>query len=227
MKALYAVILSVAALLAAPYFSSAQAFSNSPNDTFEIVGYMEDLQTLTISQLNNTSDTLYFKWQKVSESVPANWEASVCDNRVCYTTLKDSGTANPVLPGDSGYILLHLTAHVSYGTAIVRYAIWEINNPGLKDTLTFIMTVNGPAAIKEEGECAFTIFPNPTSGILHFNFSDDQEHEISIFNSTGAKIYSYASAGNFSFSTADLANGIYCISIKSNNRLFTQKIIKQ
>ncbi|MBP7388752.1 MAG: T9SS type A sorting domain-containing protein [Chitinophagales bacterium] len=228
MKTLKHIILSVAAILAATDFSFSQSYSITPNDTFEVVGYLEDLQTLTISQQNNTADTLYFQWKKVSESVPANWEASVCDNEVCYVSLVDSGTTNPVFPTEAGFILLHVTPHVNYGTAIIRYAIWDINNPILKDTLTFITTATAPSAITETGsKSTFATFPNPANNNINIQFSDNEEYNMAIFNPLGQWIFSGVFTANSQLSTANWLNGIYTISISDNKSSFTKKIIIQ
>ncbi|CAN5618435.1 hypothetical protein BH11BAC1_BH11BAC1_20120 [soil metagenome] len=135
-------MLPVAILLMVTGNSIAQTYSISPNDTIQLTGALEDLQTLSISQINTSADTLNLMWRKVSESVPPNWDAYVCDNSICYTTLEDSGSMNPVLPSDYGFVLLHITPHVDYGTALIRYSVWDINNPGSIDTLTFRLTVN-------------------------------------------------------------------------------------
>lgn len=228
MKAIKNIILSVAAILVATDFSFSQSYSITPNDTFEVVGYLEDLQTLTIFQQNNTNDTLYFQWQKVSENVPANWDANICDNEVCYTILMDSGTTNPVYPTEAGFILLHVTPHVNYGTAIIRYAVWDIANPSLKDTLTFITTVNAPSAIAEtENKNVFSVFPNPVSDLLNIQFSNNEEHIVSIYNSKGEKISSAVSTQNTELETRNFLNGIYTVSISDSKSFFTKKIIIQ
>lgn len=223
------IILSVAALLAATDFSFSQSYSIAPNDTFQTVGFMEDLETLTISQLNITSDSIFLKWKKVSEDVPANWEATVCDNQVCYTSLVDSGTMNPVIPTESGFLLLHITAHVNYGTAIIRYAVWDIATPSLKDTVTFIMSVNEPSAISEtENKNSFTIFPNPVAEMLNLTIPDNNKHNLTICNSSGEKIYSAVASQRTILNTQCFPNGIYTISISSDNKSsFTKKIIIQ
>ncbi len=228
MKLFKHIILSLPALFAAIEVSFAQTYSITPNDTFEVIGVMEDLQTLTIFQVNNTTDTLYFQWEKVNESVPTNWEASVCDNFVCYTVLMDSGTTNPVFPGESGFILLHITPHVTYGTAIVRYAIWDIENPTQKDTLTFITTVNAPSTITEtKNKNLFSVFPNPVSDLFNIQFSDNEEHAISVYDFIGKNIYSAVSSANSQLSTTNWLNGIYTLSISDNNKITTKKIIVQ
>lgn len=70
MKIIKKIVLSVAAILAATDISFTQSFSNTPNDTINMVGMMEDLETLSIEQLNISPNAITLKWKKVSESVP-------------------------------------------------------------------------------------------------------------------------------------------------------------
>ena len=227
MTAIGNIVLSTVAILVAAHISFAQTYSITPNDTIEVTGVLEDLQTLTISQLNNTTDTLYFKWEKISESVPANWEASVCDNFFCYTVLMDSGITNPVFPADSGFLLLHVTPHVTYGTAIVRYAIWDIANPSLKDTLTFIATANEPSAVSQVGNNNnFNIFPNPANSDISIISSFQNGFEFFITDVSGKEIYSGISKTNAAYVSTDyFSNGIYSISIFKDKKSFSTKKI--
>lgn len=222
------ILFSIIALLAASEFSLAQTYSVTLNDTVEVAGYMEDLQTLTIWQVNNTNDTLYFGWKKVSEIVPADWEASVCDNAICYTTLLDSSTTNPVAPSDSGFILLHVTAHVTFGTSVVRYAIWDIANPALRDTLTFITRVIQPSGIYGIADKnAISAYPNPVNDIIHITLANYDESDISLFNAVGEKMYEGKTNSYIEIQTSDFPSGTYFLHIKSRNDIRTQKIIIQ
>ncbi len=229
MKQLKYIILLAVAIFTATDFCFAQSYSITPNDTVEVAGVMEDLQTLTISQLNTGNDTLYFQWEKVSESVPQNWEASVCDNEVCYTSLMDTGTTNPVFPTESGFILLHITPHVNYGTAIIRYAIWDINYPTTKDTLTFILHVNETSAINRLYRSRyFSITPNPVGNNLTISTDMKSGFQFAITNSSGQKICSEnENATDFSISTENIPSGIYIASLSGNNFFLTQRIIIQ
>lgn len=220
--------LPIIMLLATFGFSFGQTYSITPNDTVEVTGYLEDLQTLTISQLNTSNDSLYFEWKKVSESVPGNWEASVCDNFVCYTVLQDSGLTNPVLPAESGFILLHVTPHVTYGTCVVRYAIWDRANPAVKDTLTFITKALEPSSLPDFDLNTFSLFPNPTTDVLNVHFSDNQPYRVVILNSIGEAVYTGAATSNFQLYTANLPGGTYSVSIFTNDSFkVTQKLIIQ
>lgn len=149
MNVLKNLFLLVATTSAASNMCLAQNYSITPNDTFWLAGQMEDFQTLTITQHNTSGKTITLTWRKVSESIPSKWDALVCDNQVCYATLVDSGTMNPILPNDSAFLFVKITGHVNYGTAVIRYALWDIDNPALKDTLTFILTIDKISAIEK------------------------------------------------------------------------------
>src|SRR5262245_48617705 len=125
------------AAFGAPFAAFSQSYTLSPGDSISSSGLLADLAILSIEQHNQSVDTLVLKWQKVSESVPAYWDAAVCDNRMCYTTLEDTGTMIPVAPGNFGFLQLHVTPHVNLGTAVVRYEVWDSSNVALRDTLTF------------------------------------------------------------------------------------------
>lgn len=208
----------------------AQSYTIRPNDTINMVGMMEDLSTLSIEQVNNTSGNINLRWQKVNKSVPANWEASVCDNQMCHTTLVDSGTMNPVLPSEYGLILLHITPHINYGTSIVRYAVWDIASPTVIDTLTYILTLKENSEIKEEKtKNALKIYPNPVINNLQI-FSDLQKGSWFLITDILGKIVlnGVIESKVMTLSAENLQNGIYSISIfdKSNN-ISTKKFIVQ
>lgn len=221
--------LVVVAILATTTLSFAQTFSLTPNDSINTTGVLEDLQTLSIQQPNISSDTIILKWKKISESVPPLWDASICDNSICNTSLVDSGMMNPVVPLDYGLLLIHITPHVNYGTAIVRYAVWDIANPNLKDTLTYILTSTATSGIaEEENKNAFSIFPNPAKDFISINTNNNKNYSVNIFNSVGEKIYSTTQFANCTLPIANWNNGIYEIEIFSENKIIgTQKIIIQ
>jgi hypothetical protein len=210
--------------------SYAQTFSNTPNDTVQIAAYMEDLETLTISQLNTSADTITLKWKRVSTSVPANWDASICDNMICNTSLVNSGAMNPVVPNDYGFLLLHVTAHVNYGTAIIRYSVWDENYPAVKDTLTFIMTVNPPLGVDEtENKNAFSISPNPANDNINIVSNGQTGFTYFISDISGRVIRKENSETNTSFVPVNnLQNGIYNISVIDKDKAInTKKIVVQ
>jgi len=74
----------------------------------------------------------------------------------------------------------------------------------------------------------FTIFPNPTSDLVHFQFEDNQIREIRIFDLSG-KLISEKVINNMKadITVSSLDKGCYMIQLKDNKGIFTKKLIKQ
>lgn len=208
--------------------TQAQSYILVPNDTIHLTGVMEDLHTLIIQQNNMTNDTLWLKWQKVSEVVPLNWEASVCDNFTCNTTLTDSGIMNPVLPDEYGFLLIHLTPHVNYGTAIIRYEVWDYANPNIRDTLTFMVTVSNPAGIEQAAnQERILVFPNPANESINIATNTSEEFNLSIKNMIGNAIFAPQYFSNQK--TVDitfLPRGVYILTLTSGSKIISLPFIK-
>ena len=223
-------ILAVAVLLAAANILSGQSYTLSPNDSIVKQGMMEDLETLSIEQLNTSNDTLILKWQKVSEAVPASWEAGVCDNSFCNTTLIDSGTMNPVLPGEYGLLLIKITPHVNFGTARVRYAVWDAAIPAKKDTLTYILkTENSLALHPTEYTFNRSFYPNPANSTVYILGNDEKGFHYSLTDASGKVVLSGVSkARSMAENIAELPSGVYSLAVYSiNNTSTIKKLIIQ
>lgn len=222
-------ILSLAAVIVtAANVSFGQKYSLVPGDTIQIKGMMEDTQTLTIYQRNISGDTLQLKWKKISESVPEKWEASVCDNLICYSTLIEDGVMNPVPPNETGYLLLHFTAHVNFGTAIVRYSVWDVSSPDRIDTLTFITTVQDPLGVSENMlENTFTVSPNPAVNHLDISLNTSAANVYTIIDVYGKEMCSFESIKDSRVDISQLPAGIYFLQIQSMKKRFIHKFIKQ
>ncbi|MCW3127309.1 MAG: hypothetical protein JWO03_2967 [Bacteroidetes bacterium] len=208
----------------------AQTFTITPDDSASSSGYREDMQSLFIYQHNTSPDTISIKWKKVSASVPALWDATICDNLLCYTGLQDSGVMNRIAPDTAAYLLLHVTSHVNYGTAIVRYAVWDVANPAMKDTLTFLVTANDVSAINEAGsDQNFRIYPNPVQGTLQIQTSIGSDFTYTIKDLSGREILTDSfTGGSCSVPAGNIASGIYCLSISDKDKnTYTKKIIKE
>lgn len=180
---------------------------------------MEDLETLTISFQNLASSPLVLKWQKVSAAVPVDWEAAVCDNRICYTGLEDSGTMNLVDSSEWAFLLLHITAKINYGTAIVRYVVWDEKDPLQMDTLTFILRVELPSGMgTEEDALSIHIYPNPTNGVLLIHTKRSTGFSYRITEVAGKNMaMGFSETGDLELSMEGFKPGLYYLSIPDEN----------
>ena len=227
MKILATSVLSAAIIITASHNSFSQAYALSPGDSVQFTGVFDHLQTLSIEQANVTADTIQLAWRKVSESVPPNWDALVCDNVMCYTSLVDSGIMNPVMPGDYGFVLLHITPHVNYGTAVVQYAVWDIANASMKDTLTYILSLDSVSAISEDKTVeSFQLFPNPANSGFNVKTKLDNGFTYTVSDLNGDEVLKGVSPTNCAtVSTMNVDCGMYTVTIYKKKEMISNKII--
>ncbi len=228
MNKLFQLLLAtVAAFTTATVSSYAQSYLNSPNDTVEVTGILDNLETLSILQVNTTNDSIQLQWTKVSESLPVGWEASVCDNFTCNTSLVDDGTMLPVLPGEYGLLLIHITAHLNYGTAVIQYAIWDQNYPSAIDTLTYILHVNAPSSLEQViiNE-DYLLYPNPSSDALFIKSNQQHPFTYIVFNSLGKRMITKTSVSDTEqLLTSEYPNGKYLVTLIDKNKKVISKTI--
>ena len=202
----------------------AQSYSISPGDTVYASGILDDLQTLSIQQQNITGDTLWLQWEKVSAVIPSGWDASVCDYSWCYTTLEDTGTMDPVLPTEYGLILIHCTPHISPGTAIIRYAVWDVQSPAQRDTLTFIVDV-AATGIADEKTAPVKIVVN--NGRLLLSEVPEAADSFSIIDQSGRTVFRNKIHREGSFLLPVLSRSAYHLLIEGNGYRYTTQLIIQ
>ena len=226
MKFLIKSVLSVV-IIAAAGNSFSQSYTLSPGDSVQFTGVFDHLQTLSIEQVNATADTIQLAWKKVSESVPPNWEAVVCDNVMCNTSLVDSGSMNPVMPGDYGFVLMHITPHVNYGTAVVRYAVWDIANDSMKDTLTYILSLDSVSAISENKTVeSFQLFPNPANSGFNVKTELHNGFTYTVIDLNGDEVLKGVSSTNYAtVSTMSMECGMYTVTMYAKDKMVSNKII--
>ncbi|MFK8058918.1 MAG: ELWxxDGT repeat protein [Polaribacter sp.] len=87
-------------------------------------------------------------------------------------------------------------------------------------------------SIKKEFKTNFTkvnIYPNPTSNILNLKIDNQQIKSIKIFNLLGKEVMHLSSENNLieKVNISQLSSGMFIIQIKTEQALFTKKIIKK
>lgn len=72
------------------------------------------------------------------------------------------------------------------------------------------------------------IYPNPTTGIINFNFLNSDVEKISILDVTGKIIIEKSvNSQTDNIDISNYANGLYLIKLQTDKELFTKKIIKK
>ncbi len=84
--------------------------------------------------------------------------------------------------------------------------------------------------VSDLSENGISIYPNPTNGILNFEFANNNIQNLSISDITGRTIQNFTNSQVQNLPTIDLSNlenGIYIIKIQTDNEIFTTKIVKE
>lgn len=221
--AIHKVIVLVAVFTAANTSYAQTTFTNTPQDTLLDTMPLESGKVVDFTQQTITGDTLHLAWEKISESLPTGWIAYLCDYGNCYTTLPQSGTMYPVPPSDYGLMSLHIEAHTNFGTAVVRYALWDINTPNERDTLTWIITSNTTGIHAAEKGHELNVYS--AGHTLYVQNPELNTITIEIYDLAGKFQFRYiASTSREILDMNFLADGLYTLCVWDNNKRFTNKI---
>ena len=216
------IIITLAVILITANVSYCQGYTLTPSDSIVAGVAMDALKVATISEAYTGADTLHLAWHKVAAVIPAGRDATLCDYSNCYTYMPDSGNMNPVLPGDAGLLSLHITPHVAYGTAIIRYTVWDRRAPLLKDTLTWVITCMNSAT--EAVQCNYAQVYN-YGRRLYISGNTFINASLSVYSLTGGlmltKAIEYAAE---EIDLSLLPCGFYTVTITGQNGMGRKKI---
>ena len=109
------------------------------------------------------------------------------------------------------------------------YAIQHNRNPYI-DHPEWVTSVWGPAADinNVENNISFSVYPNPAVNFVHFSLYKtlNKPYEINLFKSDGTKIFSkIENRKEYDIDFSNFSNGVYIISIKTDNFIKIEKII--
>lgn len=216
-------VLTAAILFAAANMMNAQSYQNSPGDSIISNANLDDVSVYTITQLHPGADTVHFRYQKYSVTMPASWDALLCDNANCHPDLKDSSEMIAV-PGDNGLMSLHLNPHWEAGTGIVRYLLHDVNTPTQIDTLTWIISA-GAVTVSEQIEMQPVISLNQQT--LTIKNADKRFKTLRILDAQGRTLFSSHVGITGQYTIPTFQKAFLVIQLRGNNIYYHQKIITQ
>jgi len=117
-------------------------------------------------------------------------------------------------------------AQLPVGTTTIVWTVTDI--AGNTNTCSFDVTVNSFVGIETLQQSGILIYPNPTNGIINFDFAKNNIQKLTISDMTGKEIIKKTKIQqNEQIDLLSLESGIYIISIQTDNEIFTTKIIKE
>jgi len=146
---------------------SQSSYTITPDDTLADVAQLNTLTAYDIYLDNTSGSTLSLAWTRVSLSMPAGWDYSLCDYTNCYAGIPASGTMTPCPAAGQAFLAVNINPYAINGTAVVRIYVYDTSSPSIGDTLTWILST--PTGVEEHAAAAFTLFPNPAGSqlVLH------------------------------------------------------------
>lgn len=115
---------------------------------------------------NLKKTAIVFAYEKVSVDYPTAWDVSFCDNRNCYATFLNNDTMAKVAPNAEASLKITVFPNGKADTAVVKYAIWDFDNPSDRDTIIWNIYVRWGANTQSWIVDMATVYPNPVKDVL-------------------------------------------------------------
>lgn len=115
---------------------------------------------------NLKKTAIVFAYEKVSVDYPTAWDVSFCDNRNCYATFLNNDTMAKVAPNAEASLKITVFPNGKADTAVVKYAIWDFDNPSDRDTIIWNIYIRWGANTQSWIVDMATLYPNPVKDVL-------------------------------------------------------------
>lgn len=124
-----------------------------------------------------------------------------------------TSTVDLVFPAsEHKFIAFKFLTNDTHGAAGVDNVVWEEVTAGVEDNLA----------------AAFSIYPNPSEGVVSISREAAFTGNVSLYSITGAKVFETtmeASANTTEIDLSGLASGMYLVKIESGNATATKKLV--
>ncbi len=168
----------------------------------------------SISTVSNGASSMVISWPLVANGVDYEYAVSL-DNSIPISGIVTSQTSVQIMgiPADR---IVYICIRTRCASGLSG---WKCSN---FKTAPIGTNINNVSANKT------TIYPNPVTDVLNFNFANNNAHNISIVNSIGAVVGDYTlPAGTASLNLSHLSSGLYFVKIASEKQAETLKIDKR
>lgn len=160
--------------------------------------------------INQTNETLNLRWERVVIDMPAEWDAPICDNVLCWAPhigAKDFTLA----PNEQGDMKVSYRPQGTEGNAEVHILIYDP-----LDSLNTVQEhiyygIATTVSVDEPEEMDFTIYPNPARDFVVLP-ENNQITKAILYNIAGKQVKTFNMVANTrQFNVADLMRGTYLL----------------
>ncbi len=135
-------------------------------------------------------------------------------------TSDDAGTSISTNASNKIYITGYFNETADFDQFVTTTKLTSAGGPDIF-IAKYTQTSTGISDLSING---ISIYPNPTSGIVHIYTGNQKIKRIKLFNSEGQLIQEYFAND---FSVSNFPDGVYLIKIETDNLILTRKLIKQ
>jgi choice-of-anchor B domain-containing protein len=190
-----------------------------------------DMKMLDVSDLSNIEVVSLISSNVDENSIPHN---QIINGDFLYTAYYHDGLyvhniSNPLYP----YLIAYYDTfspdhHDSYMGAWGVYPLLPSGNILVSDMQTglYVIDIDYESASVETIESnKISVYPNPADDFISIDLNEDFSYEIFDVQSKKVKEGTFAQNNNINISS--LSSGVYVLKINTNNKVYTQKLIKK
>ncbi len=203
------------------------------NTIIESAKQDEEFVKFYIYQENKTNGNLVLGWNRLFADIPAGWDYSLCDLGTCYPGIPEGEhTMAPASVGEKAFLAMNIYPYGILGTANIQILVWDINNPSIVDTLTWVITITPTADVKGPSSklSKILVYPNPSNDRAVIRFGNTASGSLILVNELGIEVLrtSVVNADEAVIDVARLSAGIYTTTFTSTEGIVSRTtIVKQ
>jgi hypothetical protein len=221
-------ILLVLAFTASSIIGSAQNFVYTPSQ--DVGGTIEGrVNEYLIGLRTPTAEEITYKWERVSNTFPADWDYSICDHNHCYIGLPAKGEMNSISladaeAGTNGYFKVTMLETPTDGKGIITIYVYDSKDKARGDTVTFTVR-KGVSGIETTVSADFKVYPNPTASEI--NVYTAAIANLQIVDLQGKEVMNsdFQTAGLHKINVDNLPNGVYILKLNEQGVIRNSRFI--
>lgn len=163
---------------------------------------------------NLKKTAIVFAYEKVSVDYPSAWDVSFCDNRNCYAAFLNNDTMAKVAPNGEASLKITVFPNGKADTAVVKYALWDYDNPSDRDTITWNIYIRWGASTNQWILEMAAAYPNPVKDVLTLVGVSAQKGQLVDAKGSFVKAVEIQEGR---LDVSDLTPGVYTLIVASAN----------